>query len=269
MAPVSGDQDRPTQDLRGRCWAAGTELGLMHGSGAPHRVISRFGPVMTIDMGVPQPWGIQASPGWSEVDPEDARAALRWCAERGGEHGWRVCLPEARIGEAPWDALVPEERIAMFAAGVADLAELDQSPVSGLILNDDPSYESVVAAYGGWMSDDALARLLVVPGDLARPGRRFIVGFIQGRPIGCAFIWWAGGTGYLSGIGVLPDFQGRGVGRALTAAAARLAAMGPSDGARPDLVWMHATAEGAALYSRMGFQLVDTEVQVGSPSTSA
>ena len=141
----------------------------MHGTGAPHRAIAQFGPIVTIDMGVAQPWGIQASPGWSDVDPEHARGALHWCAERGREHGWRVCLPEARVGEAPWDALVPEERIPMFAAGLADFAELDQSPVSGLVLDDDPSYESVVAAYGGWMSDDALARLLVVPGDLARP----------------------------------------------------------------------------------------------------
>jgi GNAT superfamily N-acetyltransferase len=253
----------PDPGIRDRCWAADTQLRLMHGSGAGHRTVARFGPVVAIDMGVPQPWGIQASPGWRDVEPEDASAALQWCAERGREHGWRVCLPHARVGAAPWDALVPDERIPMFAADSADAANLDLPPVAELCLDADPTYESVVAAYGGWMSDDALARLLVVPADLARPGRRFIVGSVRGRPIGCAFVWWACGTGYLSGIGVLPDVRGKGYGRALTTAAARLAAIEPSDGVRPDLVWMHATAEGAALYSRMGFQQVDTEVQVG------
>ena len=32
---------------------------------------------------------------------------------------------------------------------------------------------------------------------------------------------------------------------------------------------MHATTEGAALYSQMGFALVDTEVQLAAPGTSA
>jgi ribosomal protein S18 acetylase RimI-like enzyme len=254
--------------VRNRCWAADAELRLMHGTGAPHRAVARFGPIVAMDMGVPQPWGIQASPGWHRVEAEHARAARQWCTERGQAHGWRLCLPEGRVGEAPWDALTPAERIPMFAADPADIAGLDPSPVTDLVLDGDPAYESVVAAYGGWMSDEALARLLVVPGDLVRPGRRFIVGTVAGRPIGCAFVWWACGTGYLSGIGVLPELRGQGYGRALTAAAARLAAAGTRDGAGPDLVWMHATAEGAALYSRMGFHLVDTEVQVGPPPAS-
>ena len=254
--------------VRDRCWTADTELRWMHGTGAGHRAVAQFGSIMAIDLGVPQPWGIQASPGWREVDPEQAQAALTWCAERGAERGWRVCLPEARVGKAPWEAFTARERIPMFAADPADIANLDLTPATSLKLDDDPSYESVVAAYGGWMSDEALARLLVVPEDLARPGRRFLVGSVRGRPIGCAFVWWAGGTGYLSGIGVLPELRGQGHGRSLTAAAARLAATGPSEGVRPDLVWMHATAEGAALYSRMGFHLVDTEVQVGPPETS-
>lgn len=261
------DQDQRDRVTRDRCWAADTELRLMHGTGAPHRAVARFGPIVAIDMGVPQPWGVQASAGWRNVEPEPARAALQWCTDRGREHGWRVCLPQARVGGAPWNALLAAERIPMFAADSADLTALDASPVTDLVLDDEPSYESVVAAYGGWMSDDALARLLVVPDDLARPGRRFIVGSVRGCPIGCAFVWWAGGTGYLSGIGVLPEMRGRGYGRDLTSAAARLAATAPSGRLRPDLVWMRATAEGAALYLQMGFHQVDTEVQVSTQGT--
>jgi len=255
--------------VRDRCWAADAQLRLMHATGAAHRRFVRFGTVVAIDIGVPQPWGIQACPGWGEVEPEDVRAALQWCDDRGREHGWRACLPEARVGHPPWDALVPVERLPMFAADSAHVAGLDPPPIPDLVLDDDPSYESVVAAYGGWMSDESLARLLVVRSDLARPGRRFIVGSVHGRPVGCAFVWWAGGTGYLSGIGVLPGQRGLGYGRSLTAAAARLAGSGPGEGAGPDLVWMHATTEGAALYSQMGFALVDTEVQLAAPGTSA
>ena len=268
MADSVPDRDVPDRDVRDRCWAANIEVRLMHGSGAGHRAVAQFGPITAFDLGVPQPWGIQAGPGLNDVEPEQARAALAWCAERGGENGWRVCLPEVRVGSTPWDGLVPEERIPMFAARAADVAGPELSQLRDLVLDEDPSYESVVAAYGGWMSDEALARLLIVPEDLTRPGRRFIVGSVRGHPIGCAFVWWAAGTGYLSGIGVLPDHRGRGYGRALTAAAARLAAAGPSEATGPDLVWMHATAEGAGLYARMGFQQVDTEVQVSPPGGS-
>lgn len=233
----------------------------MHGTGASHRTVARFGAIVAIDLGVPQPWGIQISSGLSDVAPEDARAAMAWCARRGQEHGWRACLPASRVGRAPWDDLVRHDQIPLFAAESSALPVLPRVP--GLTLDEDPSYESVVAAYGGWMADEPLARRLVVPEDLHRPGRRFIVGWVQGRPIGCAFVWWSSSTGYLSGVGVLPELRGRGYGRALTAAAALLAAAGPEGAAGPDLVWMHATTEGAALYSRMGFQMVDTEVQVG------
>jgi len=240
----------------------------MHGTGAGHRTVARFGTILAIDMGVPQPWGIQISSGLADVTPEDARAAMTWCARRGQEHGWRACLPASRVGRPPWDGLVSQEQVPLLAAESCVIMNLGPSQVSGLVLDEHPSYESVVAAYGGWMADQPLARRLVVSEDLHRPGRRFIVGRVQGRPIGCAFVWWSSSTGYLSGIGVLPEVRGRGYGRALTAAATLLAAAGPDGATGPDLVWMHATAEGAALYTKMGFQLVDTEVQVGPGGSS-
>jgi GNAT superfamily N-acetyltransferase len=235
----------------------------MGGTGAAHREVARFGTIVAIDMGVRQPWGIQISSGLSDVAPEDARAAIAWCARRGQEHGWRACLPASRVGRAPWDDLVRHDQIPMLAAESSVVTHHGPFGVPGLVLDEDPSYESIIAAYGGWMADEPLARSLVVREDLHRPGRRFIVGRVQRRPIGCAFVWWSSSTGYLSGIGVLPGLRGRGYGRALTAAAALLAAAGPDGATGPDLVWMHATTEGAALYSRMGFQVVDTEVQVG------
>lgn len=64
----------------------------------------------------------------------------------------------------------------------------------------------------------------------------------QGEPAGCAFVWR---TAYLSGIGVVPDERGRGIDRALTVAASRIAVTDAPDGCGPGLVWMHATEEGA------------------------
>ncbi len=115
------------------------------------------------------------------------------------------------------------------------------------------------------MSDDHLARLLVTPADLTNPRRGFLVASLDDTPIGCAFVWWMAGTGYLSGIGVLPQHRGRGFGRALTTAATSLAATGPVDGPTPDVIWMGATQEGASLYARMGFEHLDTEVRLGPP----
>jgi ribosomal protein S18 acetylase RimI-like enzyme len=98
------------------------------------------------------------------------------------------------------------------------------------------------------MEDDPLARALVVAGDLQRARRRFVVARVDGRPVGCAFIWFAGGTAYLSGLGVVPSERGRGYGAALAVAAARIGASAPVD-----TVWMYATDAGERLYRGLGF----------------
>jgi ribosomal protein S18 acetylase RimI-like enzyme len=234
------------------------------GLDAPHRSMQAFGPVVCVDLGVPQPWSVRSSSGLAEPDSDDALAALDWLRERGSAHGWQVTVPPEQVTSAVWSGLVEDYRLPMFATDSGTAAGIELVVPSGLTLDDDPSYDDVVTAYGGWMSDRQLAELLVVPSDLERDDRRFVVGYAGDRVVGCAFVWFGGGTGYLSGIGVVRDLRGRGYGRALTAAAARLAARGP-DGWPVDLVWMHATAEGAALYGRMGFELVDTEIALTTP----
>ncbi len=249
---------------RERCWAADTALRQVIGAGAPHRAHARFGSVRVTDMGVPHPWGVQASAGRTLPAPADVGAALDWCRARAGA-GWCVSVPEGLRGQGawPWPQLRDGELLPMFAADAAAVRGFTSAVPAGLVLDTAPSFDGVVTGYGGWMDDAPLARLLVVPDDLHRPERRFVVGSVAGRVVGCALVWFAAGTGYLSGIGVLPDLRGRGYGRALTAAAARIAAEGPAGGAGPDLVWMHATDEGAALYARMGFVRIDAELQLG------
>ena len=93
---------------------------------------------------------------------------------------------------------------------------------------------------------------------------------VDGAPVGSAIIRWVDGTGYLGGIGVRPDHRGSGIGGALTARATQLAAGGPDGDGRDatgraiDLVWMHASTEGAPMYARLGFAEVDRHVILAS-----
>jgi ribosomal protein S18 acetylase RimI-like enzyme len=133
-----------------------------------------------------------------------------------------------------------------------------------LTLTTTPTRDDVIAGYGGWMDDLPLAELLVAPDDIAQPRRRFVCGVVDGRVVGCALVWWSGRTAYLSGIGVLAEERGHGYGWALTAEAARVAVEDTPYG-RPDVMWMYATDEGAALYSRMGFERIDEHVLLSDP----
>ena len=255
--------DPRAAEWRARAWAAGGELLLLGSAGpAAHRSVLRVGDVIGADLGVPHPWGVRITAGDGLPLADDARTGLAWCRERGARTGWRVCVPERLVGTGPWQGLVERDRSGVFATSATVAAALDPGPTGGVELVDEPTRTEIVAAYGGWMSDPSLAELLVTPDDVERPDRRFLVARLDGSAVGCAFVWWAAGTGYLSGIGVVPHLRGRGIGRLLTAAAARTAAAGPG-GEPPDVVWMHATPAGAQLYDRMGFRLVDAEVLVG------
>lgn len=242
--------------LRDQAWRDRTEI-MAIGMDAPHRSLARFGPIVCVDLGVPHAWGVHASSGLVDPSEADADSALAWLRDHGGTNGWQVRIPEFHVPGPLSRGLAVVDRIPVLATESAAAAVEFDVPL-GMTIDDDPSYADVIDGYGGWMSDRSLAELLVLPTDLELPDRRFVVGHADGRVVGCAFIWFAGSTGYLSGIGVIPDERGRGYGRALTAVAARLAAHGTQ------IVMLHATAEGAALYGRMGFERVDTEVALST-----
>jgi GNAT superfamily N-acetyltransferase len=248
--------------VRELVWAAHPELLAIGASGpAPLRGVIRVESVVAVDLGVEHPWGLPVTAGLSLPRPSDATAAMQWCRGRDRGQGWCVSLPEELVGSSPWSELEPVERLTMWAMDVDTSAGLPLTPIDGLELLSSPTLGEVLAAYGGWMADMTLAQQLVIPEDIERPDRRFIVARLDGEPVGCAFVWWAGRTGYLSGIGVVERLRGRGIGHALSTAAAHVAARGVR-GIAPQVVWMHATDEGAALYSRMGFTKIDTEVQL-------
>lgn len=257
---------------RARVWAAQRGVLALSAVGASHRSVLDLGSVTGVDLGVPHPWGVRISAGASLPTEADASAALAWCRERGAANGWRVSVPSRLARQGPWAGLVAHDQNGVFAMEATTAAGIRVDPPDRLDLVTDPSIRAVVAGYGGWMSDLPLARLLVTPADLDRPDRRFVVGIVDGRPVGCAFVCWATGTAYLSGIGVLPGQRGRGYGRALTAAAVRLAVTGPLDDRRPKpphrpaIVWLLATDASAGLYARMGFERIDTEALLGPGS---
>lgn len=247
----------PEQETwRSRAWAAYPQILTLSGVGRDDDSVFRSPTVAGADMGVPHPWGLRICAGDAAPDPSDAAAAIAWCTRRDAGHGWRVSAPESR--SADWGGLERDDGSGVFATAAAVAGAFPLVVPDGVRLDHDPALADVRASYGGWMDDGPLAALLVTADDLARPDRAFVVAHLDGVPAGCAFVWWAEGTAYLSGIGVIERLRGRGIGNALTTAAAHVGAAR----AGTDVVWMFATTSGAALYGRMGFVLVDTEVQL-------
>jgi ribosomal protein S18 acetylase RimI-like enzyme len=91
------------------------------------------------------------------------------------------------------------------------------------------------------------------------------VAYEDGRALAVASVVLARGVGGIQWVGVLEEARGRGLGRALTAAAANA---GFSDlGA--DCCWLEASHMGEPVYLRMGFEEVFSyRVYVAPPPTS-
>lgn len=234
--------------------------------GPPPRARATVGGLEVGDRGVPTAWSVQAHvPGGMSLRPETVSLAVAWCRARGGERGFRVNLRAADEKALAGLRLVRRDVLPVYAMPADTALQLPDLGVPELDIGPPHDRDELVAAYGGWMRDLQLARGLVSEADLAEPARRFLVGRIHGHPVGCALVWFAGGTACLSGIGILPEARRRGYGRGLTAAAARLGARGDPSGARPDLIWIHATEEGAALYAALGFRRIDVHLHLGPP----
>jgi ribosomal protein S18 acetylase RimI-like enzyme len=201
---------------------------------------------------------------WSRAATRDeVDAGLDWVRTRAAGRGYRLVAGTAR---GPWDhaGLVVRDVLPALAMPGGDAARLHRPVPPELELGPPRDRDELVQGYGGWMADDALARLLVTEDALTRPWRGFVVGRVADRVVGCALVAWAEGTAYVSGLGVVADLRGRGYGGALTVAAARLGAAGPPGGPAPHLVWMHGTPEGAAVYARLGFRPAGEERQLGA-----
>ena len=96
---------------------------------------------------------------------------------------------------------------------------------------------------------------LVTPGVLASPTYHLLVGRVDGVAVACAQVREVAGTAYVSAVGVLPEWRDRGIGSAISAAAARYAL-----GLQPRAVWLSAEPHRHRMYGRIGFRPVDAHV---------
>jgi GNAT superfamily N-acetyltransferase len=92
---------------------------------------------------------------------------------------------------------------------------------------------------------------LVTDAHLAAGRMHHLVARVGGEPVGCARVRFMADTAYVGAITVLPDWHGKGLGTALTAAASELAAC------YSDLIWLHCTPGSRALYERLGYRHID------------
>jgi GNAT superfamily N-acetyltransferase len=92
---------------------------------------------------------------------------------------------------------------------------------------------------------------LVTAAHLGAPRMYHLVARMNGEPVGCARVRLMADTAYVGAVAVLPAWQGRGLGTALTLAASQLAAN------LSTLVWLHCADSSASLYQRIGYQHVD------------
>jgi ribosomal protein S18 acetylase RimI-like enzyme len=256
-----------TDTARRLATVAGPVAGL-GARGAPPRRHAVVAGIDVVDLGVPTPWSVRAHVPSPAPPAEMLGQAVAWCRSRGGERGFRISVPSVEQAQIARFGLVAMETLGVYAMPAWRARELKAVQVDGLEIGEPRDLTELVAAYGGWMTDLPLAEKLVHAADLVNPSRRFLVARVDGRVVGCALVWFAARTAYLSGIGIRPDARRRGYGRALTVAAVRMGVSSAMLETQPDLIWMHATEDGAALYSAMGFEHVDDHIHFGPKVTA-
>jgi GNAT superfamily N-acetyltransferase len=204
-----------------------------------------------------------------EREPADALAALRW-AERLVESQGRTFGVELEPGRHPEVDLAVRElgmgvvvaRPAM-AIRVADLAP--PGPPEGVVIRRvaDPADLAMVAGlemrvFG---TEPDVAERMLGPSMLGATGIRVVLATLDGAPAGFAWTNLHEGAVGVFGVGVASEMRRRGIGRAVTAFAAR-------DASSADLAWLQPTEMGRPLYESMGFEVAsDWEVWVrGGPT---
>ncbi|MFZ0324372.1 MAG: GNAT family N-acetyltransferase [Actinomycetes bacterium] len=242
-------------ELADRCAAAGSEVVALAGSGAPWRRTDVVRGVQVAVLGnFSDPWAAQGllTAGWPG---DDAVAEVMAWLRRHGPGPFMVTIRDEDSADPRWEAvgLVPWSAEPVFADESTAAVTWPMHALEPQVRVPRDA-EEFIGAYNSWVEHEIAVRQLVVDDDLSDPSKRFLVIDVEGAAVGSAIVRYAGGTGYVSGIGVHPDYRRRGYGAALTLAAARLAARGT------DVVWLHASEEGSQLYRRLGFRCVDTHI---------
>ncbi|MFL5766652.1 MAG: GNAT family N-acetyltransferase [Actinomycetota bacterium] len=203
-----------------------------------------------------------------EREPEDPPAALAAAKRTFSDHGFRIGLdlcrgrhPAVERAAADLGLIVGVTRPAM-AAAVSALAPAAPPPgveISTLSAGDDlEELWAMQAAVFGMRPD--VARAYLAPSLLGTREIACLLARFEGRPVSSSLAVEIEGTVGVFGVATVPDARGRGIGTAVTAAAADWARE------RADLAWLQASEEGRHVYERMGFAVVgDWDVWVLPP----
>ena len=190
------------------------------------------------------PWATQAAlTGRADLPaPGELGAVLDWLeARRPGS--WQVRVRDEQRADLTAMGLVPALELGVW---ITDRRPYPRPP-DGVEIGEATDAAEFVSVYG-----DELAPL--VTGQLGRPGRAFLVLREQSRTVACARVTEAGGTAYVSGVTVLPDCRGRGLGRLISAAATSYAVR------QAGLAWLHCDDRMAPLYEQLGYRRLTTHV---------
>jgi probable phosphoglycerate mutase len=207
------------------------------------------GAVCTV-LPVSEPWATRAT--FTAADdpptPEQVREAAAWC-ERTSPGRWQISVRGEHapvvLGGAGGSLRVADALFVRAATSVAEVSVVPDLEVA-------PARDADEFLRGHWPDLGALVR-----GHLGRRGLHFLVGRLAGEVVASARVWDAGGTSYVSGVHVVPEHRHRGIGRAISSAATRLALH------RHEVAWLHCEPDVAPLYESLGYQPVTTHVHLG------
>ena len=191
--------------------------------------------------------------------PADPAAALAAAEQRFRDRGHPFFGIEIEVGRHPAVEVairaagleLVEERPAM-AAAIGNLA--DPELPDGVTIRaaaeekDLPAIRSIeVETFG---TPHAVAERFIGPGMLTDEHVRLFTAWLHGEPVGQAAAFGTGGEVGVFGVGVVRTARRRGIGTALTNAAAR------AFGDAASLAWLQPSAMAERLYGRLGFRTV-------------
>jgi ribosomal protein S18 acetylase RimI-like enzyme len=246
--------------LADRLAAAYAEALQVHAARSPGRFSEEVDGLQVISLGLPERWSNAVLALTGRPDPRAVTSVLGWLAARGldGQVFVRERDAAALTDLSRIDAL-PVFAVSTSGPAALGSASLQSGPrIEGERLDVAPAASA--ADFTGVYSSafemrPGMAESLVIDADIGAPGLVHLIGRVAGEVVACAMLRPAGGLGYVSAVGVLPVWRGRGIGTAMLATCADRSA-----DAGCEVLWLHAAAGSAAFYEGIGFELVDTHV---------
>ena len=212
-------------------------------------VLERDGLVLSLT-NVPEP---SLNSAYVEREPSDPARALAWAEEEMARRGhpFGIDYPAARWPEL--DRAVRDAGLSRALSRpvmVAEIASVPDAPVpAGIRIEPVEAREDALALARvdatAFESRLEISELAFAPAIVGVEGARGFVAWQGAEPVGCAVAQEGSGATGVFGVGVVPSARRRGLGAALTVAAAR---------AFPaELAWLVPSDMGKPMYERLGF----------------